>query len=125
QAGAMMLRQVEALEPGLVRELDELEPIAEEALRRGGRNCPRVVEDGDPRLHGAHLTGRMPAHRAGPEDAYACPITSQPSTLTKVAGASGISRRRLKVASAARACSSVSKSQNECWMSSPSRLRAQ
>ena len=43
-----------------------------------------------------------------------------------LAGASGISRSVVKVASAARALSSVSKSRNECWMSSsPSVLRDQ
>ncbi len=45
---------------------------------------------------------------------HASPMTSHTSTLTNVAGASGISRSALNVASAARAFSAVSKSQNEC-----------
>jgi len=57
---------------------------------------------------------------------YAWPTTSHTSTLTKVAGASGRSRKVLKVASAERAFSSLSNSQNECWMrSDPSTVRAQ
>ena len=61
----------------------------------------------------AHAAGGA-IRPAGSTLSYVCPTTSHTSTLTNVAGAAGISRRRLNVASACRAFSSVSKSQKEC-----------
>src|SRR6476646_2932433 len=52
-------------------------------------------------------------------------MTSQTSTLTKTAGASGMSRNAKNVVSAVRAFSSVSNNQKECWVNSGSSLRAQ
>lgn len=73
------------------------------------------------------LDGANRTYVVGIEDAEpASPTTSHTSTLMNVAGASGISRRELKLVSADRAFSSVSNSQKECWIRSPSsKVRAQ
>src|SRR4051794_30706569 len=42
-----MLRQVEALEPGLVGELDQLEPVPKQSLRGGARDLLDVGEDAE------------------------------------------------------------------------------
>jgi GNAT superfamily N-acetyltransferase len=68
---------------------------------------------------------REVVRRSPTRPSYACPTILQTSTLMNVAGASGMLRSCLKVASAVRAFSSVSNSQKECWMMSPARLRAQ
>ena len=47
QTRTVMLGQVEALEPGLVGELDQLEPVPEQPLRVRARDFLDVVEDAE------------------------------------------------------------------------------
>ena len=57
QVGAVVLGEVKAREPGLVGQLDQLEPVLEQLLRRRARDVLDVVEDAEGRCrHGKILS---------------------------------------------------------------------